>query len=986
MSLLGNILGQDYRELKTVVQLQIMYAPLGASYGGYYSSTTQAQDPQNLNTVNKNNETNNPTININGTNYQRLSPKIQLLQSFKNAHTLSVNTSNNASSCTFAFGGIVPGEVHPIYNLLAGPSTNYSPVFDPNDNPKTLSSAPNNTSNNSGIRLNDIPVIPFSTGTQFSSGKILTTYNIWQISNGTTSAVKYEGPKILGNQPSIKTIKDPNNGSSVEVSCLNASARVTRIFPVSKDAIYGQSALMFYPFTDATGNITYPKSRVVQAKSDQPNSGFYMRVVPSDMSDVKANFQINLFGNALDSKKYINGLQIFFKNNAKPEVKYTTPVGEKKVLQLNAPEFRSGNNSSYEIFVHFAGPNLLIGFDSDIKNWNTIAPQQSNSSNDVYECYFDSTTSISMDVANCNVKFSYSAICFNNFNSEYFDTNAENSDKSNILVEFRDNKQSNLETTTQTQIQTSLSNHRYLGDKIHNFRQFSKNVSYHGDWRSASDELSYLQIAENNSLQTLKIRYGQILFNTTIEGPIFLQLENQFASSNVSALNANTSFSANSTNSPSNLTNGDVTTPPLQLIYDIKYGDISPWVEKWTVACDSDNSNMSFVTKSATIELVNLDISIFGQNILDLIESNLIAVKIFAGYGEVLHPYFQGFIISVETTKKGNTTSTVLDCKDIASYTLDNIHFEKPMRISGMTHGSALDVMIQSAGFYDFYTRDNSIYGMDFRLNDNAANDQDLINISVQDNIKDKIDKILTKFNALPQDNLKNVYPVFRWDEVSEKFVITSRYNERYIDSDLKFIGQDIDTGMSTIDPTTIDWHGLLTGSFSIIVDNDVLAYSVTTFGETLQGFFALTSLEKFHEDALSQTKANQIINFFDPNNLFRAQTVPSYYTGFKKTIIDVPEVKLPDYKALAFKHAFNELKIRTVTHSINFDCLVTKPLNHHGTFVINALSSNLSTPSVTDIYVYESIRYTFNKANNKISAFVRAKNQPYMLGEIGGL
>lgn len=984
MSVLGNILGQDYRELKTVVQLQIMYAPMGASYGGYYSSNTQAQDPQNLNTVNKNNETNNPTININGTNYQRLSPKIQLLQSFKNAHMLSVNTSNNASSCTFAFGGIVPGEVHPIYNLLSGPTTGYSPVYDIKDNPKSLASPPNNTANNSAIKLNDIPVIPFST--QFVSGKVLTTYNIWQISNGGSDAIKYEGPKILGNQPSIRTIKDPNNGASVEVSCLNASATVTRIFPVSKDAIYGQSALMFYPFTDASGNVTYPKSRTVQAKSDQPNSGFYMKVIPSDMSDVKSNFQINLTGNALDASKYINNLQIFFKNNAKPEVKYTTPVGVKKVLQLNAPELRAGNNSSYEIFVHFAGPNLLIGFDSDIKNWNTIAPQQSNASNDVYECYFDSTTSISINVANCNIKYNYSAICFNNFNAENFVTTAENSDKSNVLVEFRDNKQGNFETTTETQIQSSLSSHRYLGNKTHNFTNFAKNVSYHGDWRSASDELSYIQINENTSLQTAKIRYGQILFNTTIEGPAFLQVENQFASTNVSPLNANTSFSPNATNSPSNLTNGNVTTPPLQLIYDIKYGDLSPWVSSWSVDVRMENSNSSRISKSASIDLRNLDISIFGQNILDLIESNLIVVKIFAGYGEVLYPYFQGFINSIDTTKDGNSTSTSLSCEDISTYTLRNIHFEKPMKISGMTHGNALDAMIQSAGFYDFYNRDSSIYGMDFRLNDNASNDQDLININVTDDIADKIDKILTKFNALPQDNLKNVYPVFRWDELSEKFVVTSRYSDRYLDSDLKFIGQDIETGMSNVDPTKIDWHGLLTKDFKIAVDNDILAYSVTTFGETIQGFFALTSLEKFHNDALSSTKANEIINFFDPNNLFRTKTVPSYYTGFKKTIIDVPEVKLPDFKALSFKHAFNELKIRTVTHNISFDCYVTRPLNAHGTFVINAMTSNLSSASVTDIYVYDSIRYTFDKSENKITAFIRGKNQPYLLGEIGGM
>jgi hypothetical protein len=82
---------------------------------------------------------------------------------------------------------------------------------------------------------------------------------------------------------------------------------------------------------------------------------------------------------------------------------------------------------SYDIFVHFVGPNLLIGFTADITRWNTIIGFSGK------EIFCGPETEIGIDVSNANLKFAYSAIIFNNYNNNQL-TGAT---KNFIIAEFK---------------------------------------------------------------------------------------------------------------------------------------------------------------------------------------------------------------------------------------------------------------------------------------------------------------------------------------------------------------------------------------------------------------------------------------------------------------------------------------------------------------------------------------------------------------------
>jgi hypothetical protein len=121
----------------------------------------------------------------------------------------------------FAFGGIVPGEVHPTFNKLVGPSYAVNFLEEPKKN--TI----NEPQENYVSKVYNTPKIPFK-GTD---GKQLTTYNIWTI-EGSSQAVKYYGPKATGNSPSIRTVQETELGPCVEVSSKNADTTVKRLFPI----------------------------------------------------------------------------------------------------------------------------------------------------------------------------------------------------------------------------------------------------------------------------------------------------------------------------------------------------------------------------------------------------------------------------------------------------------------------------------------------------------------------------------------------------------------------------------------------------------------------------------------------------------------------------------------------------------------------------------------------------------------------------------
>ena len=564
-----------------------------------------------------------------------------------------------------------------------------------------------------------------------------------------------------------------------------------------------------------------------------------------------------------------------------------------------------------------------------------------------------------MSVSNGNLKFQYSAIIFDNYNPEnYTQTDLEDSFKSSIIVDFKAPTKpvDKTDSITPKAIFDSFIENRYLSSNASISKVDKGKISVYGDWRMSSGlgqtiEFKYKQV-QSVTKEAYKINYGILIYDTTIEGPAFMNIENKKSS---------------------NVDQG--------LINPIPRGDLTPWIDDLTVNVSSSLQNSSYISKVADVTLKNLDTTEHGYNILQLIEHNLCIVQIWAGYDLPLYPYFQGFINTINTSRTGSESTIKLSCEDVGTYCLKNIYFDMPMLFGNVRIDAAVKSVMDFSGFSDYFVADyTGVDGADLRLNPNPSANPDQLRALPTDKIDSKLHPMLEKMNTLGQQ------PVFRWDEFNGLFKLESRYKN--VDSDLKFIGIT-NFGADASNPTgqlisvnpdtsqsTPDWHGLLTGSYSIDTTVENLAYGVKTFGQTYNGFEYQESGESFLADAMSDAALNRIIRSLETG------TIPEGYVGFRKYIIDALNAnELPSKQLVVKKHKINELIVRKPYHSISFNCYVTKPLQAHGVFVVQAfIDGNVD---ITDQYIYSSVNYTFDKKNNLITASIGGVSQPWTIKEL---
>ena len=975
----------DSRQLVSTIKLSIINAPESGFFTGEYSATSQAKPAENTNVLNYDFE---PLYtNPEGIVEKKYSSRLQKLNSFQSARIPEVNTSVSASSCTFAFGGIVPNEVHPNFNKLKGPAYNVEFV----DNPRVTSTK--RTKKISSSKALHLPQIPFS-----DKGNVLTTYNIWNIVNGGTQAIKYIGPyKQNTNSGTLKTINDPNGGSSVEISSIDQITYVERIFATSYDAVYQKEARIFNP----DGN-DYP----INARGDNGGNGFHINFSASNVNQSDSAFSV-YFAPVVADDRYYNDFEIQFKIDKKPIIKiYDPSISDYKVVTApEAPVFDKNNMHSYDIFVHFVGPILLIGFTSDITKWNSIVPSDSR------ECWCPPSTKISLGVSNLNLKFRYSAIIFNNFNNDQ-DEFTNNQIISQFIL-----PQNLANIDTLTDIFTSFESASYRinptpGNTGFRDRTFQnkeknpedKNISYYADHRLSDAQFNsqFIETKQRNSKEKNFPRYDyvfKLFYNTTIEGPAFLQVEMPHAG--VLAASPNRSAESSTTfkniNAKSNAESGyGFINPPVQDLF-IPVADISEFLLTWNVSCQNDGGNSCIIKKTATVTLKNLDTSLKGYKVINAIENNLICITIDAGYlNGPGYCYFQGFITNVEYQRTGSDSTFTLTCVDIMSYTLDNIYFEKNMIIAGMRHDFAIDSLIAASGFWTYYYRDNTnIRDIDLRLNSQSVNNQDLIKCSPTQTIYPKIKSILERLNRV------GGLPVMRWAE-NFGFVLTGRYRDDTIDNDLKFTGivSDPAANVSIInynqnalvnqnvplsDP---GWHGLITDSFTISTDMKSLAAGVKAFASSITGFLAD---ERYNpgfypadpRDYLGETLLDKLSAKKD---LLNADKNPfaKPYVGFRKYKVSSEQRNtIPDQRTLERITDELEKVIATPQSEVSFSCYVTKPLTFHGTFVIQVFVVDPKTIDYTDKYIYERINYVFDKSQNVITANVTGINIPFLINDI---
>ena len=402
-------LSPDPRQLKTKVTLSIINAPESGFFSGEYTATTASKSQDNLNVLNYDFE---PSYTYeNGDTEPKYSGKLRVLSSLQNARIPEVNTAISASSCTFAYGAIAPGEVDPILDRLKGPtaSEGYSPVFVDKAVQGTVNSPSDNSEQN-------VPKIPFS-----DKGNVLTTYNIWHLVNGKNEAIKYIGPNNSNaNSGTLRTIKDKVYGAQVEVSSIRATTSIKRVFPTAYDAVYQNGAQIYNP----DGSSPEP----ILARGNNGNNGFHINFSASNMDPDSSFIKIQVQPQTANTD-YINNFYIEFKIDSKPVLGIYDPYTKKYLSQIDliAPIFDKNTMNSYDVYVHFVGPNLLIGFSPDITKWNTVINFSGR------EVFCPPETDVIINLSNTNIKFRYSAIIFNNYNVNQ----PVNKRKNYITAEFR---------------------------------------------------------------------------------------------------------------------------------------------------------------------------------------------------------------------------------------------------------------------------------------------------------------------------------------------------------------------------------------------------------------------------------------------------------------------------------------------------------------------------------------------------------------------
>jgi hypothetical protein len=383
---------------------------------------------------------------------------------------------------------------------------------------------------------------------------------------------------------------------------------------------------------------------------------------------------------------------------------------------------------------------------------------------------------------------------------------------------------------------------------------------------------------------------------------------------------------------------------------------------------------MSHISKTASVNLINIDHNPLGQNIVDLLENNLLVIRLSAGYGEENHVYFEGFCKGIKVTKSGSESLFTLDCEDVATFALKNIYFDDVYLLTGMSIFKSFDFLVASSGFADYYQRNTgnkryNFYG-NLKLDPNTTQRQDLIVCQITDNILDKMNTIVSlMINSYAQ-------PTFRWDEVSQKLVFDSRNN--YLDSDFKFIGTKEEQGVEYIEQKLSnknipDWHGLLNGGYIVNIENDKLSAGVKTFGLTLEGYKNIKSTQSEIDKRISLAARTRL------NNSLVTNTLNSGYVGFRKYIVDSFDAKtVPTLQLMRNRYQQFKYISKTPIHNIEFSCYVTKPLRAHGTFMINIFVDDNTMQ--TDPYIYQQVSYTFNKENNYITASVVGYNEPPLI------
>lgn len=913
------------RELIIKAKLYVLYNPTPPIADGYYSGSSTVSDPENLYPINRNSQQDR-FENLGGKKYNLKPSFFNNVTTIVDSHIPPVNPQVGATRCTFSYGGIEPDAAHPIYNLLKGPTENYNPNF---LFPAKISEQKTVVPQNPNLQ---VPMMPFTLNNPYGANKVLTTYNIWALTdaNGnlvTTDATKYEGQiSTFNNQPVLKTKSDSNGESIIVIESPETTSYIKRIFPLSKDVIYDTESTLYAAKKTVENNEEVFKTvaqKVIERGAE--NNSFHLSLSPAfDQNNRNGKDSAIIINIGYASKQFNNvAYQIELRPNKSKF--FTITAGNQKLEQKieNLPVVSYSNGvltSSIDIYMHFLKDIALIGFSPQTETWKNLSPISQNKNTDSSKNKFinflpkDATITIQCSYASCSV--SYGALAFNNFDSE--------SDDFRPHVTFKHN-------TSQPTFEL---------DPYNGYKNIKDNgVSHYQDSRSGNSQVQFVSDYVNNG-------YGQVRYNSVIGGPVLTKIENKLLSDKGVPL-----YNIAPDNSLLNLIGGNDpgSTSPAY--------DISQYVESWEVRYNHGNSNLIF--SDANVTLKNFDAGYDqetkynGMNILGLIEKNLIAIELSAGYGDETSIFFQGFIMKSTTERSSSGSVTTFDCVDVGKEVLTGTTFQNYVLFAGSKLKYAIYRCFQHSGFHP-YLRLMENPGYLKSLNANMSYTQ----LEYKTVTAKQGDSIISHLTTFLDDYMtkQTELPFLRFDYSRQVFEIDWRYDKKFKD-ELKLFGIDLadaNTRDAYFKEQLEDWHGLLAGNFRIGTDNGNFYSYFEARGSGYEGFIA--DYKTFAQGPGFQS----IIN---------GDYSVAGYVGFNKAFYKNLGPLFPDYLSVK-TWLRNKIDILTKPiYSLDFTCYVKRPLNVHGSFTIKSMSNNPS--KVTDAYLYTSVTYNCNKKENVITARV---------------
>jgi hypothetical protein len=941
-----------------------------------------------------------------------------------------INGRIGAPYATFAEGSVIPGSVcYPYTGIVAATDSKFSTkkyalplnittvdynTYEGIDNPNSSVSV------DSFLQNASYGYIPLRTNEISGDTSTKTTWNIWKqytkddLKKKFIAGLGVTNYEELGAPHISTTIGAEIPGISVNAT--NSVCLLERQFPIADDLVYNDPNIHFRNIEK--NSLT---TKTVKAKGG-PNCGFrlhFQNLSKFESYVSNGKFYKSSLGIAfgdLDSpgsSKTINQFAIIV-NDSSIDLNYYHPVKGWNKFSLNKNGFKGG--SDLELYIHFAGPSMYVGLDSNPSNWEVFDPQPTDSGDNEKILPFISEKSIiRVQLENINCTFNYGPICFDTHDTSNIDSSTYGQSTVKMQFDVNNDDMDALSSIEQDRLNNDFYNRQYAyGTANSNNRKFTEMPTFFADCRSmnvgkgseiktieqysSSPEFKFINGSysiDSSNENIRKILNTQLVYDTTIEGPILHYARNFIDPGATQTTIDSTTVSSSSFNpKSSNFTYEKLVKP----IWG-KYSDITKYFESARIDEKFVNDNLSYKVAVASITLRNMTNDNIGRQILNAIQENILVITLKAGYdSNGMHTYFQGVINKVVVKRTSDSFTVTLDCQDLGDYLLEKIkfNFASNVPLSFRPYGFIIRDVFDLSGLLPYLKpRDRKIgfdplYDRYFNYMEGSSQfgislNNRITEINMTKNPKQVISNLFMKM-YIPKNTTSGIigsenFPVFRWDPSFEVFTMGLRNDDAA--EELWFAGETLPLNSNNLQPVAKkngSIHGIVVGGQDGWTETTNVSelhsevwvqaqlYDQSPFAPRSQGSFVkqAVSAEAF---ARLQALVTDGINEYQER---------LGYVGFNKLNFE----DLSSNPLMKTKNQVNnrlrtkEYLARNTRQELEFQVYVTKPLQSHLRFKIKSFEDS-GFLDFSDEYIYTGIVYNINADTNLITAYVTGNNLP---------